>query len=187
MIEFLNCNSSAIQAISSIFMLLVTVAYSVATYFMYKEMKQSRLLLLTPEIQLRMVPISNDFNQYHLIVENVSNQTAYNLSFIISPDNFIYFKNIKLVETEIVAKGIPVLTSLDKRNICFIVLARNDRNSDTLSIEINYSGFDKRNHTRNFYFDFNQYKGPTGIYRKDTHDIANILIEINENLKKGKK
>lgn len=183
LITYLNNNSGAIQGINSSLIFLVTCAYSVATYYMFKEMKKVRLLTLTPEVQIRLDAIAHDHNQYELVLENVSNQIAYNIKFEVQPSDFIYYKDKKLNEIKLISKGLETCAVNEKRSICLIVIARGDINSDELEIKLSYNGLDKRKHNRIFHFDFDQYKGAINIIRKDQHDIAKALEDISKKIK----
>lgn len=80
LINYLNTNAGAIQAISSVLILIVTTIYVIINAFMKDEMKKSRLREIRPVMSLVNggVGPKEDFGfPIYLFFENTGNGTAY--------------------------------------------------------------------------------------------------------------
>jgi len=82
-INFLNGNSGALQAIFAFLIVVLTGVYAYINSKMHYEMKKSREQVESPEITLRLKKVITGF--YNLVIENMSGVAAYDIEFIKFP------------------------------------------------------------------------------------------------------
>ncbi len=100
MLDFMNENAGGFQAIFAIAIFLATIIYVVINSFMHREMVKTREREESPIISIR---IDREFEAtYSLIIENISNVSAYNLHFTKAP-------NLKHVGTTITTRELGII------------------------------------------------------------------------------
>ena len=100
MFSFMNNNAGGFQAIFAIAVFLATVFYVLINSFMHREMVKTREREESPIISIR---IHREIAAtYSLIIENISNVSAYNLHFTKAPD-------LKHVGTRITTKKLGII------------------------------------------------------------------------------
>ncbi|NOR45580.1 MAG: hypothetical protein GQ534_08360 [Candidatus Delongbacteria bacterium] len=82
-IDFFNNNAGGIQAIFGVLIFIVTAVYTFVSFFMWKEMRKSRIKEEEPNISIRL--IMKDVTEYLIEIKNISNVEVYDLKFVDFP------------------------------------------------------------------------------------------------------
>jgi hypothetical protein len=155
-INFLNKNSSAIQAFFTFGIFIVTTIYVVFNSMMHKEMLRNREIIETPEISIRLEKISSGFHR--LVIENVSNTTAFNLIFTKYPKLPIS-SSTNSGDIGFIKNGIKYLSSKQSYDSFFLNYPNlsKDIQESTIAFEIKYENKSGRMFQQEFFINLSMF------------------------------
>lgn len=184
-ISFLNLNSGGIQAISTVVLVIVTLFYTIFTHQILIQNKMQIQELSKPDIS---VFLENDIKSYfwiNLIVKNTGNSIAKNITFKISPEDYLYLRTDKLSELGFIKSGIPTLATNQEIKTFFENLYENwdivkEKN---VHITVTFEDIYNKKYMREYIISFKMYDKVTELGEHPLNQIAKELKGINSKIK----
>jgi len=143
-LNFFEHYSSAIQAISTLFLVMVTVYYAIQTRNTVVAMKKSDELRNRPSVSLFIKQREEWVNFVDLIIINTGNNLAKKISFNLSND-LLLINNNYLSQTSIFKNGISILPSNETIRMPLISLIGRIEELDNFETEITINYYDSNN------------------------------------------
>jgi hypothetical protein len=131
-----------------------------------------------PDISVIVQPRKEFINFIDLIIENIGNGPAYNISFEVSKD-FIIPSDEKLSELPIMKK-IEYMTPSQKIQFFLASMIDDKDNPKKFTITANYENKNGKEYTSEYIVDFNKFKGLTQLGKPDSYKIANNIEKIRK-------
>ncbi|PXV70123.1 hypothetical protein C8C78_101120 [Halanaerobium congolense] len=177
-IQFINNNSGVIALFFSGVVAISTVVYSVLTSKLVSETIKMREVETEPDISVIVQPRKEFINFIDLIIENIGNGPAYNISFEVSKD-FIIPSDEKLSELPIMKK-IEYMAPSQKIQFFLASMIDDKDNPKKFTITANYENKNGKEYTSEYIVDFNKFKGLTQLGKPDSYKIANNIEKIRK-------
>jgi len=183
--DFINQNSAAVQAITTLVLILVTALYSIYTRKMLSIMMIEQESKFVPDIAIRFVKRSTVLFQIEF--ENVSKVEIFNLKFEKYPDIPIT-DNIKSSDIGFFVNGINYLGIGQKYDSLFLdysFLAYKKLNTGNFDFILVFENVYKKSFKKSFSFNLNMLCGmlPDSSINDELKDINRNLKKISEKIK----
>jgi len=193
LLNFLNTNSGAIQALATVILVLVTFYYAWQVRHTVKIMRNSEEQRNRPRIVIFIEQRENWLNLVDLVISNYGNDLAREVKFSISEDISLIDKDKKLSQLGIIKNGIKDLPPQRTLKMPLVILT--DRLEELrkidLKITVSYTDSIKsKNFSETFSVDFNslieQQIGELPIYKlsRSIENIEKTLQKIERKLEK---
>ncbi|HKL43368.1 MAG TPA: hypothetical protein VJ962_12375 [Clostridia bacterium] len=178
-ITFLNENSGVISLIFSGVVAASTVVYSILTSKLVSETIKMRKVETEPELSVIIQPREEFISFIDLIIKNIGNGPAYDISFDISKE-FITPADKKLSKLPIM-KDINYMAPSQKIQFFLAnMVDKKEENPSQFKITAYYKNKNGNTYKSEFEIDFNKFKGMSQLGKPDLYKIANNI----ENLRK---
>ena len=155
--DFVNQNSSSVQAITTLVLILVTALYSIYTRKMLSIMMFEQESKFVPDIAIRFV--KNNASHYQIEIENISNVEIFNLKFIKYPD-LPLADNRKTSDIGFIKNGVKYLGRGQKYDTLFLNLVwlhEDKKMNEILQFEIEFTSNKNQKYIKNFDLNLNLY------------------------------
>ncbi len=182
-LDFLNKNSGAVNAISTIGLTIVTLIYVILTWNISKETKMMRIAQTEPNISAIIQSEEDCINFINLIIKNIGLGPAYNVKFKINPDYEDRILRGKLSEIGFIKNGLPYFAPNQEFKIFLTNLAESyeEKMKKTFEIEVIYESNINKRYSNTYLIDFSQMGGLSSgeppLYR-----IADGIKQIQEDI-----
>ncbi|NBJ14039.1 MAG: hypothetical protein FNP40_00375 [Dehalobacter sp. 4CP] len=182
-LDFLNKNSGAVNAISTIGLTIITLIYVLLTRNISKETKMMRIAQTEPNISAIIQSEEDCIKFIHLIIKNIGLGPAYNVKFKINPDYEDRILGGKLSEIGFIENGLPYFAPNQEFKIFLTNMAESyeEKMKKTFEIEVIYKSNIHKEYSNTYLIDFSQLRGLSSgespLYR-----IANDIKKIREAL-----
>jgi hypothetical protein len=183
-LEFLNLNSGAVTAISTVFLTIITFVYVLLTRSISKETEMMRKAQTAPNISVTIQSEEESINLIDLIIKNIGLGPAYNVKFEINPDFEDRFLSGKLSDIGFIKNGLPYFAPNQEFKILLTNITENDEEKlkKAFEIEITYESNIHEPYSNTYLIDFSQQcglsSGEPPLYRI-ADDIEQIQKDIN--------
>ena len=135
-LEFLNLNSGAVTAISTVFLTIITFVYVLLTRSISKETEMMRKAQTAPNISVTIQSEEESINLIDLIIKNIGLGPAYNVKFEINPDFEDRFLSGKLSDIGFIKNGLPYFAPNQEFKILLTNITENDEEKLKKAFEI---------------------------------------------------
>ena len=177
LIEFLNENSGAILA-------LTTIIYALITSRMLYETKKMRLSQTEPDVFITVQPPEYLGNATYLVIQNIGLGAAYDLRFKVEPDVQVR-SGRNLSDITFMKHGFRYLAPKQKLE-CYIAGPMEEaQQKENILHEITvYQNKNKKSYEATFVLDFTNYFGVMRVEASPFDGIADKLDAINRSIDK---
>lgn len=182
-IEWANNNTGILGLLFSFVVTSSTVLYVVLTHSLVQETKRMREVAVDPDIAAYLEPNRGAINLIDLIIKNIGNGPAYNVSFSIKQNEPIR-KEIKFFETSFINNGIKYLAPNQEFRIYFgsALELFADPGVGTINLAIKYFNNSRSVKNEAFELNINDFKGMMSISNSPLFEIADALNKIANDL-----
>jgi len=173
-LEFLNLNSGAVTAISTVVLTIVTFVYVLLTRSISKETEIMRKTQTEPNISAIIQADERYINWINLIIQNIGLGPAYNVKFEVNPD-FEYRDrhpnpdarsiNYKLSDIGFIKNGLPYFAPNQKFQFYLTNLADDyqEKLKKSFEIKVTYESNIHEPYSNTYLIDFSQQNGLTQL------------------------
>ena len=180
MIDWLNSNSGAVNAISSVVLVLVTIWYVCLTRRLVLENKKLREMTMRPALVVTAEIDETHINLINFRVENIGGGAARNIRLRTSRE-FMRGNNRSLNELGLFKRGIPLLSP--GRNIeTFLASAFELLQQEPLEVTAEYEDATGRKIEETFLVDFAAFENLSRVGEAPLHTIAKSIEKLQKSI-----
>lgn len=182
-LDFLNNNSGAINAISTVSLIIVTLIYVILTWNISKETKIMRMAQTEPNISAIIQSEEGCINFIDLIIKNIGLGPAYKVKFEIKPDYEDRILGGKLSEIGFIKNGLPYFAPNQEFKIFLTTMAESyeEKMKKTFEITIIYESIIHKTYSDTYSIDFSQMRGLSSS-EPPLYQIADDIKRIQEDV-----
>lgn len=180
-----NENAAAIQALFAIVVGIATVVYAFLTAKMWREMRQTNERLDRPNIIAVLEPGSHWAQLFEFALRNIGNASVYDVSVDVDPSDVEGFDNLPISEISLFRNVIPVLIpEAEFRTKLFLYsdLVKTRGEDVAFTFQVTYKTADGNNHTQEFNYGLDIYKGLSVFNEGNLQDVTKELEKISKEL-----
>ena len=190
-LEFLNLNSGAVTAISTVVLTIVTFVYVLLTRSISKETEIMRKAQTEPNISAIIQPDERYLNWINLIIQNIGLGPAYNVKFEVNPDfedrdrhSDIEGISYKLSEVGFIKNGLPYFAPNQKFQFYLTNLGDNyqEKLKKSFEIKVTYESNIHEPYSNTYLIDFSQQSGLTQLGEPPIYTIAKNIEQIQKDI-----
>jgi hypothetical protein len=192
-LEFLNLNSGAVTAISTVVLTIVTFVYVLLTRSISKETEIMRKTQTEPNISAIIQPDERYINWINLIIQNIGLGPAYNVKFELNPDFEDSDRhpnlddesiNYKLSDVGFIKNGLPYFAPNQKFQFYLTNLADNYQKKlkKTFEIKVTYESNIHEPYSNTYLIDFSQQNGLSQLGEPPIYTIAKNIEQIQKDI-----
>lgn len=184
-LDFLNKNGGAVNAISTIFLTIVTLLYVILTWNISKETKIMRMAQTEPNISAIIQSEDSNINFIDLIIKNIGLGPAYDVKFKINPDYEDRILGGKLSEIGFIKNGLPYFAPNQEFKIFLTNMAENyeEKMKKTFEIKVEYKSIIHKSYSNTYLIDFSQMRGLSSFGEPPLYQIAADIEQIKKDIK----
>ena len=185
-VNFLNQNSGALQAVFAGIVMLATVVYACLTAQLVAETKRMREVQTEPKIEITASPREEFVNIITLRIENIGLGSAYNIGFVLSGLSNSTGEG-QLIEdfskSQFLAKGLRYLGPRQILHSGFTQITENfeEKIKARLNIEVTYNNATGKTYKDTIPILFEEFDGYGSIGKPNLYAIAQSLEKIQKN------
>lgn len=182
-LDFLNNNSGAINTISTVGLIIVTLIYVILTWNISKETKIMRMAQTEPNISAFIQSEEGCINFIDLIIKNIGFGPAYKVKFEINPDYEDRILGGKLSEIGFIKNGLPYFAPNQEFKIFLTNIAESceEKMKKTFEIKIIYESIIHKTYSDTYLIDFSQMRGLSSS-EPPLYQIADGIKQIQEDV-----
>lgn len=183
LLDFLNKNSGAVNAISTICLTIITLIYVLLTWNISNETKMMRIAQTEPNISAIIQSEEDCISFIHLIIKNIGLGPAYNVKFKINPDYEDRILRGKLSEIGFIENGLPYFAPNQEFKIFLTNMAESyeEKMKKTFEIEVIYESSIHKLYSNTYLIDFSQMRGLSSG-EPPLYQIADGIKRIQEDI-----
>ena len=194
-IDWINCNSTFINLLSTLIVAIATVFYVILTLRLVSESIKNRRLQIDPKIVMNILPDEYDIYFLNFIIENVGNGVALNIKFNINNEYNVKTSK-KLSDYIFIQNGLKTLSGKTKYKSMFSFTIEEDLQifKEPMIINIEYEDIYKRKYFEKIMFDLSYLSDisrlrnrPEDKILKELKDVSKSLKNISHNISEIKK
>lgn len=183
-IKFLNENSGALTVVFSAVVALSTMVYAILTWKLVTVNEKMMELQIEPNISVFLQPKEGDIYFVEMVIKNIGNGPAYNITFNVDPD-FEYGENKYLSEKGCFQKLNYLPPGKEFKFFLTSLLEDTERKLNTkFDVKVKYYDKFDRPASEIFTIDFSEFDGLTQVGEPPLKEIANNTSNISKNIKK---
>lgn len=184
---FLNENTGAVQAISTVVLVAITFWYAWRTHRLVKVTEQSEKERNRPRIQVYMKQREDWLNFLELVVENFGESSAYNIQFELPYENLVVqdLNQRKLSDFNFIQKGIKHFAAKQRLKIFLMSLigtSFDELGKKNVVVRVTYHNAVGESYTDDFHLDFNALI-ENQVGKPVVYDIKDKLDSMAKSLK----
>jgi len=192
-LEFLNLNSGAVTAISTVVLTIVTFVYVLLTRSISKETEIMRKTQTEPNISAIIQADERYINWINLIIQNIGLGPAYNVKFEVNPDFEDRDRhpnpdarsiNYKLSDIGFIKNGLPYFAPNQKFQFYLTNLADDyqEKLKKSFEIKVTYESNIHEPYSNTYLIDFSQQSGLTQLGEPPIYTIAKNIEQIQKDI-----
>jgi len=183
-INWINCNSTFINLLSTLVVAIATVFYVILTIRLVAESVKNRRLQIDPKIVMNILPDEHDIYFLNFIIENVGNGIALNIKFKIN-NEFKVKTSKKLSDFILIQNGLKTMHGRTKYKSLFSFTIEEDLQifKEPMTIDIEYEDIYKRKYVEKIIFDLSYLSDISRLRNKPEDKILKEMKEISKSLK----
>jgi len=183
-LEFLNLNSGAVTAISTVVLTIVTFAYVLLTRSISKETEIMRKTQTEPNISATIQSDERNLNWIKFVIKNIGLGPAYNVKFEVNPDFEDKLLTCKLSEIGFIKNGLPYFAPNQEFQILLTNMAENyqEKLKKAFEIKVTYESNIHEPYSNTYVIDFSQQRGLTQIGEPSIYKIAKNIEQIQKDI-----
>jgi hypothetical protein len=183
-LEFLNLNSGAVTAISTVVLTIVTLVYVLLTRSINLETKMMRKAQTAPNISAIIQADERYISWKKCVVKNIGLGPAYDVKFEVNPDFEDKLLTCKLSEIGFIKNGLPYFAPNQEFQILLTDMKENyqEKLKQNFEIKITYESSIHELYNNTYLIDFSQQSGLSQIGAPSIHKIAKNIEQIQQDI-----
>ena len=182
-LEFLNLNSGAVTAISTVVLTIVTFAYVLLTRSISKETEMMRKAQTEPNISATSQSEEGYASLIDLVIKNIGLGPAYNVKFEVNPDFEDRLLICKLSEIGFIKNGLQYFAPNQEFQILLTNMAENyqEKLKKAFEIKVTYESNIHKPYNNTYVIDFSQQSG-LSFGEPPLYKIAKNIEQIQQDI-----